>query len=316
MKMFQMKRGNKPRKIAVLCGGTSPEVEVSRNSGRSILKALDEAGYEADILEWDERDIISKHEILRGYRAVFIGYHGGFGEDGHVQAALDMLGIGYTGSRPLACALAMDKIFSKRIFERADIPTPGWFAWEDDSRPRTDEIIEKCGFGLPIVIKPPNQGSTVGVTIARSETELADGIEKAREFEKRILFEEYIPGREVAVAILDGDVDLPVVEIVPEGGFYDYEHKYTSGSSRYIAPAELPKGVSDALIDYGKRAFDALGMRHYGRADFRLDGEKAFCMEVNSLPGMTSLSLVPMAAAAVGIGFAELIDRIVKMSLQ
>ncbi|MCD6501580.1 D-alanine--D-alanine ligase [bacterium] len=305
-------KSNKRGKIAVLCGGTSPEREVSLNTGRSVQKALTQAGFGADLLDWTEREVVEKHEILRDYDAVFIGYHGGAGEDGRVQAALELLGIGYTGSRPTACAIAMDKILSKRIFEQIGIPTPRWFAWEASFAPSVEELLRRCEFELPIVVKPPSQGSTVGITIARSNAQLAAGIKKARELEERILFEEFIPGREVTTAILEGE-ELPVVEIIPDGGFYDYEHKYTSGSSRYVVPAELPKRISDKLVHLGKKAFEALGLRHYGRVDFRLDGDKPFCLEVNALPGMTSLSLVPKAAAAAGIEFPELVGRIVKM---
>ncbi|HHS50292.1 MAG TPA: D-alanine--D-alanine ligase [candidate division Zixibacteria bacterium] len=302
-----------PKKVAVLCGGTSPERQVSLDTGASVLRALLNLGYDATLLDWPEGQIIERCEEIKIFDLVFIGYHGGFGEDGTVQSALELIGVPYTGSGAGACAVSMDKIYSKRIFEQAGIPTPAWFLWEEERAPSVKDALDNCTFGLPMVIKPPSQGSTVGITIAYSEAELERGVELAFQFGKKILFEDYIPGREVTVGILEGE-ELPVVEIVPKEGFYDYEHKYTSGATEYICPAKIPEETTREIGEMGRRAFQVLGLRHYGRADFRLDGDKPFCLEVNSLPGMTSLSLVPKAAAAVGIDFNRLIGKIVKMA--
>jgi len=302
------------RRIAAICGGTSSEREISLSSGKAIAKALNEAGWEADILDWPESAVVYRCNELKGYEVVFICYHGGAGENGRIQAVLDVAGIRYTGSGPLASALAMDKIQSKRLFEYSGIPTPKWFQWENREPPTAEHILDNADLDLPIVVKPASEGSTVGITIAKTENELASGIDAARKCGRRIFFEEYIPGREVTCAILDG-VRLPVVEIVPEGGFYDYEHKYTKGASRYIVPAELEDDVSVKIIDIAMRAYNLLGLRHYARVDFRLNGFEPYCLEINSLPGMTSLSLVPMAAKALGIEFPELVDRIVRMAL-
>jgi len=303
------------RGIAVICGGTSSEREISMSSGAAIADALKKAGWKVEILDWAEKEIVYRCKELLEFDVVFIGYHGGAGEDGHVQAALELCDIPYTGSGPLASALAMDKIYSKRVFEQAGIPTARWFPWEGNTPPNAEQVRKSVGFDFPIVIKPAAEGSTVGVTIAKNTDELATGIEKARECGPRMLFEEYIPGREVTTAILE-DVRLPVVEIIPEGGFYDYEHKYTKGASKYVAPAELAEEIADRLIDTGTKAFNLLGLKHYARLDFRLDGDNFYCLEANSLPGMTALSLVPMAARAVGIEFPELVDRIVRMAIK
>lgn len=300
-------------RIAILCGGISPERDVSLRTAVSVQGALIELGNCAEILDWPESAVVERYDELRGYDLVFVGYHGGAGEDGRVQSVLELLGIRYTGSGPSACAVSMDKIFSKRFFEQAGIPTPEWAVWERPQAPTVDEVVSLCGFGFPIVVKTPNGGSTVGISIANDRDELSAGIDVARGFEDRILFERFIPGRELTVAVLGGE-GLPVVEIVPSGGFYDYQHKYTSGASEYICPADISGETARRLIDCGKRAFEVLGLRHYGRVDFRLDGESLYCLEANSLPGMTSLSLVPKAAAAVGISFVELIQRIIHMA--
>lgn len=304
---------NKPRgRIAVLGGGTSSERDVSLATGNAITDALAESGWDAVLLDRPE-GIVSREELGK-YDVVFIAYHGGAGEDGRVQAVLELAGIPYTGSGPLSSGLAMDKILAKRIFQQAGIPTPEWILWEKKGFPTTEWVKKAAPFSLPIVVKPAAQGSTVGITIARDEKELSAGIRLASSLGPRMLFERYIPGREVAVAVLEG-VRLPVVEIIPKEGFYDYEHKYTAGASEYIVPADLPRDVALRLNNIGHSAFDVIGLRHYGRVDFRLDGDRPYCLEANSLPGMTSLSLVPKAAGAVGIDFPELVDRIARMAL-
>ena len=303
-----------PNKIVVICGGTSSEREVSLSSGKAITESLQQKDWDAVMFDLTEREIIYRIEELSDYDLVFIAYHGGAGEDGRVQAVLDVARIPYTGSGPTASAMAMDKIISKRLFQQAGIPTPEWFAWELPEKPSAVEIAAQSGLEPPIVVKPACQGSTVGITIAENMEQLADAISKAFKFGHRILFEKYIPGRELTTAILQGET-LPVVEIRPKTGFYDYEHKYTKGTSDYFAPADIPGDLSEQMITAGTDAFNLLGMRHYGRVDFRYDGEHFYCLEVNSLPGMTGLSLVPMAAKVVGIDFPDLTNRIAEMAL-
>ncbi len=302
-------------RICVIYGGTSAEAEVSRKSGKAIAEALRKKGHSVEELDIPESEVLQRLDELRKFDVVFVGYHGGAGEDGHVQAVLELAGIKFTGSGATASALGMNKILTKRLFEQAGIPTAPWVVV--DGAPSVDEVLlsmARAGFALPAVVKPADQGSTVGVTIAVSERSLVEGIKKAQNYSKAVLVEKYIPGREMTVAVLDGK-PLPVVEIIPEGGFYDYEHKYTHGKSSYVCPAQIPEPISNALKHVGVRAYETLQCRHYARVDFRLseDGE-VFCLEVNTLPGMTDLSLVPMAARQAGIDFPELVHRIAEMA--
>ncbi len=297
-------------KIAVLMGGKSSEAEVSRKSGSAIAKALRIMKHEVTELEWNEADVIQNIEELYRYDVVFIAYHGGAGEDGKVQAVLELADIPFTGSRYVASGIAMNKVLSKMLFENEGIPPPPWTELNPDTdNPSLLLSIVQSGFSLPAVVKPISEGSTVGVTIAVSEKELLDGVKLASKHGE-VMVEQYIPGREVTVSILEG-IALPVVEIITEDGFYDYEHKYTAGKSRYICPAEIPGQVAKELQGYAVSAYKVIGCRHYARADFRMsDANDVFCLEVNTLPGMTGLSLVPMAAKAIGIEFPELVNKI------
>lgn len=304
-------------RIAVLMGGTSSEVEISRKTGKAVASGLSSKGHKVEVFDWEEERIITDVEILRDFDVVFIAYHGGAGEDGRVQAALDVAGLKYTGSNYIASGIGMNKVLTKIIFENAGIPTPQWIKL--DSRADVKNVLLemlKSGFGLPVVVKPASEGSTIGITIAISEDELKEGVDTAFEYGDSILIEKYIPGREVTVSILGG-LPLPVIEIVPKDGFYDYEHKYTKGASDYICPAKIPKRISESLQKVAAEAYNALGCRHYARVDFRLgDDGKIYCLEVNTLPGMTDLSLVPMAAKSVGIEFPELVNKIAFMAYE
>ena len=304
-------------RIAVLMGGTSSEVEISRKTGKAVASGLSSKGHKVEVFDWEEERIITDVEILRDFDVVFIAYHGGAGEDGRVQAALDVAGLRYTGSNYIASGIGMNKVLTKAIFENAGIPTPQWIKL--DSRADVKNVLLemlKSGFGLPAVVKPASEGSTIGITIAISEDELKEGVDTAFEYGDSILIEKYIPGREVTVSILGG-LPLPVIEIVPKEGFYDYEHKYTKGASDYICPAKIPKRISESLQKVAAEAYNALGCRHYARVDFRLgDDGKIYCLEVNTLPGMTDLSLVPMAAKSVGIEFPELVNKIAFMAYE
>ena len=304
-------------RVAILMGGTSPEAEVSRKTGKAVAEGLRQKGHYVEMFEWEEERVISDVETLRPFDVVFVGYHGGDGENGRVQAALELAGLKFTGSGYVASALGMNKILSKIVFAHHGIPTPaGIFADSEQSPQEILAAAQKQNLRLPLVIKPAAQGSTVGVTIANSEEEFFAGIHKALEYGDRIIVEKYIPGREVTVSILGG-LPLPVVEIIPKDGFYDYEHKYTKGKSEYICPAEIEPEVAENLKKTAVMAYRALGCRHYARVDFRLSPKnEIFCLEVNTLPGMTELSLVPMAAKSVGIEFPELVDKIVTMAYE
>ena len=337
-------------KIAVLMGGTSPEREISIRTGSGVSKALHALGHEVVLLDTGTGKMLQGselhaalgnpagpsalaptaippgvmtglqplvHGLSRDIELVFVALHGGDGENGTLQALLDLARVPYTGSGVLASAVAMDKAFSKRIFVHEGVPTPDWaerWAPEDPAQPWNPELdeeeIERLG-GFPVIVKPNDQGSTVGITVAHSHRELGAALHLARRYGRLALIERFIPGRELTVSVLD-DRALPVVEIIPEGGFYDYDHKYTAGASRYECPAQLPHEATERLLALGLRACRALRTRGVARVDFRLDDEMTpFCLEVNTVPGMTEMSLVPKAAAAAGLSYADLVRAIV-----
>jgi D-alanine-D-alanine ligase len=338
-------------KVLVLMGGISAERDVSLASGEAIVKALKSAGHKVialdtakgqnllpdsgkyipegvktkppDVAELEKK---GKELALKAIDSfdfsevdvIFLALHGGQGEDGTIQALLDLTGKPYTGSGVLASALAMNKAMSKKIFEREGILTPEWFLVEDSDLSDLSKIedrIEKS-LGFPCVVKPNDQGSTVGLTIVNEKSELKKAFDFAKKYSTQFLVEKYIPGRELTVGIL-GDQALPVVEIVPEHGIYDYECKYTTGKSKYIAPAEIPEEKSKEIQSIGLKAFRALGCEGYARVDFRFgEDDRFYCLEVNTLPGMTAHSLVPKAAKALGIDFPVLVDRIARLALR
>lgn len=331
---------NNKLQIILLVGGASPERAVSKDTSRSIYETLIKLGHEVHLIDpaygknqpKEKEKYFSKEEfsnvteqnylsafnlsVFDDVDLVFIGLHGNYGEDGTVQSILEMKGIKYTGSDSVSSVIAMDKVLSKIIFDKEKIPTPDWFSLKANNFD-LQQIKEKLssGIGYPIVVKPNDQGSTVGLTICRSESELKNAIENAFKFSDLILLEKYIEGRELTVAILNNEA-LPVLEIKPKSGFYDYESKYTAGKSEYIVPAEIPDDVSERMKQDALKSFKTLRCSVYGRVDFRLDeNNNYFVLEVNTLPGMTSLSLVPKMANAVGISFDELIEKIIELSL-
>jgi len=326
-------------KVALLLGGTSPEREVSKSSGLSIYRALKSLDYEIVLIDpayginqpTKEDDFFVKEDFTkisnRNYvdainsnlfddvDIAFLALHGKWGEDGTIQSLLELRGIKYTGSNVIASAISMDKIMSKILFQHYEIKTPKWVTVEKSDLEKDIKKRIKNNFGYPCVVKPNDQGSTVGLTICKSESELSTAVKLAKDFSEKVLIEEYIAGHEVTVGILE-DKALPVLEIKPKHGIYDYECKYTSGMSQYEVPAKLPDWVQTELQSESIKAFKALGCKVYGRLDFRISNDyKTYCLEVNTLPGMTSTSLVPKMAKAVGISFEELIDRIIKLSL-
>jgi D-alanine-D-alanine ligase len=327
-------------KIALVLGGTSPERNVSKSSGQSIYKALlslgcnpilidpayginqpkDKYVYFApeDALEISNSNYVRavNSKLFDNIDIAFLALHGKWGEDGTIQSLLELRGIKYTGSKVLASALAMDKIMSKILFQHYNVVTPKWITIENHHN-KYPQLIEKIKneFGFPCVVKPNDQGSTVGVTICKSEDQLPAAFDLAKSFSSRILVEEFIDGHEVTVAVLDNE-PLPVLEIKPKHNVYDYECKYTSGMSEYEVPAKIPDGVARQIRAQALAAHTSLGCEVYSRADFRLTNDlKPYCLEVNSLPGMTSTSLVPKMAKAVGISFEELLEKIILLSL-
>lgn len=297
-------------KLVVLAGGRSPEREVSLSTGEGIVEALRASGHEVIVL--DPQDALDLGADLRkaDADAVFIALHGGAGEDGRVQALLDLLEIPYTGSGHLGCALAMDKLLSKELFVHAGIPTPPWLV-----SPVSVREIEAGLGGFPVVVKPARQGSTVGVTLVHSATDLDDAVRRAESFGDVAIVERFIPGREMAVGVLGGD-SLPVVEIRPSHEIYDYECKYTAGMSEYEVPAPLTDAQTGRLRLLALEAHGILRLSAYSRVDFRLDPQgRPWCLEANALPGMTPTSLLPKAAAAAGLSFPVLCERIVDFAL-
>ena len=328
-------------KVLLLLGGTSPEREVSKSTGKSVYQALLNLGYDVKIIDpayginqpedvdlfFAEKDFSEisnsnylesvNHGSTNGIDIVFLALHGKYGEDGTIQSLLDLKGLKYTGSKVLSSALAMDKIMSKILFEEYKVPSPQWFHFRsgEKSVEEIDRLIMK-NFNYPAVVKPNDQGSTVGITICKSSEHLRDAIRNAFEYSDRILVEQYIPGKELTVAVLDNEA-LPPLEIRPKHGVYDYECKYTSGMSEYIVPAKLPDEVIKELQNTAVQAYKALRCEVYARVDFRLSSEnKPYALEVNTLPGMTSLSLVPKMAKAVGISFDQLVEKIINLSLR
>ena len=327
-------------KVALLVGGTSPERAVSKMSGKGVLGALRALQYptkiidpayglnqprdeekfflEEDFAELSNRNCIDaiNSNLLDDVDVIFLALHGKWAEDGTIQSLLELRGLKYTGSKVLASALAMDKEMSKVIFRQAGVQTADWFTVGSvnfESKKIIDKIDNEMGF--PCIIKPNDQGSTVGLKLVKDESEVEEAIKVALQFSNKALIEKYIHGRELTVAILINKA-LPVLEIVPKSGLYDYHSKYTSGMSEYIVPAKISDEISKRAQALALSAFHSLACKGYARVDFRLsDDNELYCLEVNTLPGMTPLSLVPKAAKAVGISFEELIKRIIEQAL-
>jgi D-alanine-D-alanine ligase len=332
-------------KITVLMGGTSAERNVSLASGVRVAAALRSAGHKVTAVDTargplseaaerklresavgtlppptEELERMAREALPQTVRVlpkrgetdvVFLALHGGHGEDGTIQALLDLTGVPYTGSGHLASALAMDKDLSKHLFRRADVQTADWVMLSNDD-PGSFSIEH---LGLPLIVKPSKQGSTVGLTLVKERGELPASIAEAFRYDDEVMLEQFIAGREFTVGILGEDA-LPVGEIIPKHEIYDYECKYTAGMAQEIFPASISEAWRDRLQDEARRAFKALKLRGYARIDFRMteDGEP-YCLEANTLPGMTQTSLIPQAAAAAGMSFPELCDRIVRLAL-
>ena len=251
---------------------------------------------------------LSEVTQIRDADVAFLALHGGAGEDGTIQALLDLTGIPYVGSGHAASATAMDKDLSKRLFRVAGIPTPEWLMAPVD----VDEARARLGY--PLVVKPNKQGSTVGLTVVRAADQLQPAIDEALRYDDEVMLETFIPGRELTVGILGGAA-LPVGEIFPKHEIYDYECKYTAGMAVEEFPARLDAAVTEDLQDQARRAFGALKLRGCARIDFRLTSDGAsYCLEANTLPGMTETSLIPQAAAAAGLSFADLCERLVQLA--
>ncbi|MCP4750776.1 MAG: D-alanine--D-alanine ligase [Proteobacteria bacterium] len=330
-------------KIAVMLGGKSEERDVSIASGSQVVTALRGAGHEVVAVDTacglldaeEEKRLLTSgvstippgHEELAVVGAdsslfdgttelndidvIFLALHGGSGEDGTVQAFLDLSGLPYTGSGQLGSACAMDKDISKRLFRMADIPTPDWDMVPIDPA----KVGRKLGF--PLVVKPNSQGSTIGLTIVKRPEDLPTAIDEALRYDREVMVERFVPGRELTVGILD-DQALAAGEIVPKlGEIFDYQSKYQKGGADEIFPADLTSDQEGTLKQLALEAHKALKLEGYSRVDFRMDEQGEFwCLEVNTLPGMTATSLLPQSAQAVGIDFTELCQRICRLAVE
>lgn len=297
--------------IIVLMGGVSSEKEISLLTGQAVLAACRRLGHRADPCYYDG-DLESLPSRVKECDVVFTALHGGDGENGMVQAVLDRAQIRYTGSGPEASSLAMDKRRTKELLAKKDLPTPPWISLGITDRNVRDLPAKR--FGFPVVVKPNAEGSTVGLSIVRKAADFEMAVKLAFEFGEEIVVEQYIPGRELTVGIL-GDTPLPIIEIKPKHDVYDYACKYTAGMTEYFCPAPLEERLTKAIQVCTSKIVNLLRCRHYSRVDFRLDpSDRFWCLEVNTLPGMTATSLVPKAAAAAGMPFDEMIRKILEQS--
>jgi D-alanine-D-alanine ligase len=296
-------------KVAVLMGGQSAEREISLLSGAGVLAALQSQGVDAVAFDPAERDL---WELKRdGFERCFIALHGRLGEDGTVQGALELMRIPYTGSGVLASAIAMDKVMTKRIWIAESLPTPRYvqLAPHEQSRERIVRVPDELG--LPLIVKPPHEGSSIGITKVEGYSQMQDAVKLATGHDPVLLCEEFIAGEELTCAILGGGETaraLPLIRIVAPAGNYDYQHKYFSDATRYLCPSGLAAAEEQQVQQIALRAYQALGCRGWGRVDvmLRATDRQPFLLELNTSPGMTSHSLVPMAAAAAGISYPQL----------
>ena len=340
-------------KIVVLAGGTSTERTVSITSGTGICKALRQKGHQAILVDIfcgienvdrenpfpSEYDVDAASEYMSAFNdrieqmkkerrsffgpnvlklceaadIVFLGLHGANGEDGKVQATFDLMGIKYTGTGYLSSALAMDKGITKQMFLMNNVPTPRGVSMVKEEM-TTD--LKALGMEFPVVVKTCCGGSSVGVYIVNDQAEYEQALKDAYSYENEVVVEEYIKGREFSVAVVDGKA-YPIIEIAPLQGFYDYKNKYKAGSAVETCPAELPEEITKQMQHYAERVAEVLGLNTYSRSDFLLNkNNEIYCLEANTLPGMTPTSLLPQEAGVLGINFNQLCEKLIEISLK
>ena len=300
-------------KVAVLFGGTSAERDISILSGTGVLAALQSLGVDAQGFDPATRELAElKHD---GFARCFIALHGRHGEDGTVQGALELLGIPYTGSGVMASSVAMDKVMTKRIWQADGLSTPKYvrLAWDQQSREQILAVPDVLG--LPLIVKPPREGSSIGVTKVQGYSQMQEAVALSAKYDPDVLCEEFIEGEEVTCAVLGAGLDaiaLPVVRIAAPEGAYDYQNKYFTDDVKYHCPSGLPEAEENDIRHLALAAYRTLGCRGWGRADvmIRASDRKAFLLEMNTSPGMTTHSLVPMSARAAGIGYEALCLRV------
>ena len=304
-------------RLALLAGGKSGEREVSLKGAEEVAKALDPQKY--DVKRYDPATDLAKLATESDrLDAAFILLHGPFGEDGTVQGFLDLLAIPYQGSGVLGSAIAMDKNLSKILYRNASLKVPEWYMASKEDIDNPSKILGQLG--LPMVIKPASQGSSLGMTIARSEDDIAEGLKKAFAIDRQVMVEEFIAGREITGGVIGNDelTALPLVEIIPGDAyeFFDYEAKYRPGASREICPADLEEAITIRAQNYALAAHHALQLRGYSRTDMIVSGDDIYVLETNTIPGMTPTSLLPQGAAAAGLDFPALLDRLIQLALE
>jgi len=331
-------------KIAVLMGGTSEERDISLSSGAQVAAALREAGHEVvavdttrgalsgeeerrllesgvralpptkqalDLLETGDTTALTDVPEVSDADLFFLALHGGQGEDGTLQSLLEIVGVPYTGSGPTGCVLAMDKDLTKRLLRDAGIPTPDWTMGPG---PTAEKVAVRLG--LPLIVKAAHGGSSLRLRLAHDMQELADAVAEANDYDDAVVFEKFVRGREFTVGIL-GEEALPVGEIIPENEIFDYECKYQPGMAAEIFPADIPGELAGRLRELALRTQRVLRLDDFSRVDFVVDEDGGiWCLEANSLPGMTANSLFPKAARAAGMSFSELCDRIARLALE
>ncbi len=306
-------------RVTVVMGGPSSEAEISRLTGNAILKALREKGYEAQPLELDPKNLaqdLKKSDC----QVVFNAVHGRYGEDGLLRATADLLSLPCTSSGVMASAITMDKVMTKRIFLSAGINTPQALFYKKNTLNEVDictHIMEE--FSFPLVVKAPDQGSSIGVYIVKTKEELEKSVKEAFSYGEQILVEEFIKGKELTVAVIckAEKKALPIIEIVANDGLYDYHNKYTKGASHHIIPARIDEKVAAQIEKMAIDACDVTACSGVARVDFLLSEDNIpYALEINTVPGMTELSLVPDAARAAGISFPELCEMILRMAIE
>ncbi len=295
------------KRVGVLLGGVGSEREISLKTGTAFIKSLTKLGYPFDAIDVDINfpQIIATKKI----DCALLALHGKYGEDGTVQGILEYLKIPYSGSGVMASALGMNKVATKRILTHVGVPTPEFQLFDFKRNPKQKAQLK---LQIPIVVKPNNEGSTVGVTIVQNQNDFDDALKLAKQFDPIVLVEKFIDGKELTVPIWI-DKALPIIEIVPKGEFYDYTRKYTAGQTEYLIPAEISQEASKKCADYALETFKAVGCRQYARVDIRLDKKNnPFVLEINTLPGCTETSLFPKSAAKVGLSFENIVETLVE----
>jgi len=307
----------KKLRIALLSGGKSAERAVSLQSGEQVFRALDKSRYE--ILRYDPAtDLPLLVNEAKGIDVALIILHGRQGEDGTIQGLLDSLDIPYQGSGVLGSAIAMNKIVSKQLYVQAGLPTPAFIVAGKSNPPQVSVFVEELG--LPVVVKPEHEGSSIGLTIVREQKDLQSALDKAWVFDRRCVVEKYIKGIEITAGVLGNEdlLALPVIEICPGEGYeyFDYEAKYLPGATQEICPARISEELTEKSQQYARRAHKALHCKGYSRTDMILSGEDLYVLETNTIPGMTTTSLFPQAAAKAGIEFPQLLDRLIELAME